>query len=472
MTKDSISVKTSSLPKSRISVEIEIPSSSCKSCIDETINSIRRTAKIPGFRAGKIPKQVLVQRIGLTQLHASALEKIIERSWNEALKIESIKPLSEPELINGFESILEEFDPEKTLKLILHTDIEPKLKLKKTKGIKVEIATTKFNSKSIDEALEKSRKELANIIPVNNRAAMMGDIAVVSFSGIYKDTKEKIEGGSSDSMDLELEKNKMIPGFVEGIIGMKINDQKKLSLQFPDDYAHEDSRGKKAIFEIFLKDLKTRELPELNDDFAKQSANKDSLKDLKKDLEKQLKDNHENTQNNIKIEALIDALSQELEVEIPKGMIDLEVKNNIEQTAQRFAQQGIDIKSTFTPDLVKSLSESCRPEAEKNVLRNLSLKALSEKEKINISDKEVDKKLKEYEDEIKKAPNKIDINRLKEVIKNDLLKDKLINWLEENSDIIEKTITTTKTKNKSAKSKAKEGKVTTKKTSKKSTEKK
>merc|ERR1712147_290449 len=161
-------------------------------------------------------------------------------------------------------------------------------------------------------------------------------IAVVSFKGIYKDSKKEIDGGSSDSMDLELEKNKMIPGFVEGIVGMKIDNNKTLNLKFPEDYSHEDSRGKEAIFEVTLKDLKEKELPELNDDFAKQSGNKDSLKELRKDIEKQLKENFDNTQKNIKIEALMDALSKELDAEIPKAMIDIEVRNNIEQTAQRF----------------------------------------------------------------------------------------------------------------------------------------
>ena len=296
MKKEALIVKTKSLPQSRISLEIEIPSERCKSCINETINSISRSAKIPGFRIGKIPKQVLIQRIGISQLHASALEKIIDKSWNEALKMESIEPLSEPELVNGFESLLENFSPEKNLKVILQTDVAPTLKLKKSKGIKVEVSKNKFDPKSIDEALEKSRNQFANIVPVKNRAAKLGDIAVVSFKGIYKDTKNEIEGGSSESMDLELEKNKMIPGFVEGIVGMKIEDTKTLTLTFPEDYSHEESRGKDAIFEVQLKDLKEKELPELNDDFAKQSGNKESLKELKADIEKQLKDNFEKTQ--------------------------------------------------------------------------------------------------------------------------------------------------------------------------------
>merc|ERR1711907_165181 len=255
-------------------------------------------------------------------------------------------------------------------------------------------------------------------------------------------------GGSSESMGLELEKNKMIPGFVEGIIGMNINETKELNLVFPKDYAHEESKGKEAIFEIHLKDLKTKELPELNDEFAKQSGNKKTLKELKKDVELQLKDNFEQTQRNIKIEALIDALSKELEVEIPKSMIDLEVQHNIEQTAQRFAQQGLDVKSTFTPELIKSLAESSRPQAEKNVLTTLAFKALAEKEKIDVEEIEINQKLKEFEHDIEKSPNKIDIEKLREAIRNDLIKDKLIEWLDNNSEIIEKKVTKTKTNSK------------------------
>ncbi len=456
MAAQSLTVKTKSLPQSKISVELDIPSASCKSMVEDTIKVISRSVKLPGFRSGKVPKQVLIQRIGLTQIYASALEKIIDKYWKEALQSESIEPLCEPELSEGFESLLAKFNPDQNLKFNLITDIAPKLKLNKSRGIKVEIEKKKFDPKSIDEALEKSRTQLANIIPVNDRPAQMGDIAVVSFNGVYKDTKEPIEGGASESMDLELESNKMIPGFVEGIIGMKIDEKKTLNLTFPKDYAHDASKGKKAIFEIHLKDLKKRELPDLNDEFAKQSANKKTLKELKKDIESQLKDNFEKAQRNIRIEALIEGLSKELDVEIPKSMIDMEVRNNIEQTAQRFAQQGLDVKSTFTPELIKSLAESSRPQAEKNVLSTLALKALSEKENIDIDDTEVDSKLKDFEDEIKKSPNKIDIDKLKEAIRNDLVKDKLIEWLEENSEIVEKKATKAKTslnKSKSTKSK-------------------
>ena len=471
MKEQTLKVKTSSLPQSRISIELDIPSSSCKSIVEDTIKTISKSVKLPGFRSGKIPKQVLIQRIGLPQIYASALEKIIDKHWKEALQLKSIEPLCEPELEDGFESLLSRFNPEENLKFILKTDIEPKLKLKKTKGLKVEIEKNKFDPNTIDEALEKSRNQLANIIPVVDRPAQMGDIAVISFNGSYKDSKKSIEGGSSESMDLELEKNKMIPGFVEGIVGMNIDDKKELNLKFPEDYAHEDSKGKEAIFEVLLKDLKTKELPELNDAFAKQSSNKKTLKDLKKDIELQLKENFEKTQRDIRIQALIDALSKELEVEIPKSMIDLEVQNNIQQTAQRFAQQGLDVKSTFTPELIKSLAESSRPQAEKNVLTSLALKALSEEENITVEEIEIDHKLEEFKDEIEKSPNKIDILKLKEAIKNDLTKDKTVEWLEKNSEIIEKKAIRSKISSKKTTKQTKEKSITNNKTSKKKTNK-
>ena len=457
MSKNSLIVKTKSLPKSRIAIELEIPSSSCKECLEDSLKTISRSAKIPGFRVGKIPKQVLIQRIGITQLYASALEKLIDKSWNEALQLKSIEPLCEPELVDGFENLIKKFNPESNLKLILETDVAPALKLKQTKNLTVEFNKSKFDPKSVDEALEKTRHQMANIVPVDSRPAQMGDIAVVSFSGIYKKSKEAIEGGSSESMDLELEQNKMIPGFVEGIVGMKINQSKKLTLKFPDDYPHEDSKGKEAIFEVLLKDLKTKELPELNDDFAKQSGNKNTLKEFKKEIEDQLKLNFESSQQNLKEEAIIDALANELEVDLPKSMIDVEVRNSIEQTAQRFAQQGLDVKSTFTPELIKSLAESSRPQAEKNLKRNLSIKALAEQEKISVQDKEIDFKMESYKEEIKKAPNKIDLNKLREVIKNDLIKERSILWLEENAKITEKVAkpkTTKKTPTKSSSKKS------------------
>ena len=180
-------------------------------------------------------------------------------------------------------------------------------------------------------------------------------------------------------------------------------------------------------------------MPELNDDFAKQASDKENMTDLRADLEIRLKEDTDRKQEKNRQDSLLDALVKELEVELPKSLIDQEVRVIVEQTAQNFAQQGIDVKSMFTPELVKSLMESSKGEAEKKLRQKLALNALAKSEKIEVSQKEINSKLKEVQADMKLSKEKnIDEDRLKEAINDDLLQEKLFAWLEENNTIVEK----------------------------------
>ena len=434
-----LNVKTSSKPNSRIAVEVEVPANRCKNSYDEALSKLSRSISIPGFRKGKVPKTVVIQQLGVKRIQASALESLLQKVWTETLDQEGIEPLCEPELEDGFETILENFNPEKTLILKLETDITPTPTLKKSSGLTAEVEKLIFDPKKVDELIEQSRAQLATKVPVNDRAAKKGDIALVSFKGSFSDDGSEIEGGSADSIEIELEEGRMIPGFIEGVIGMNINDQKVLKCQFPKDYHKEDAKGRKSEFNVTLEDLKIKELPELNDEFAKQASDKENLADLRSDLEKRLKEDNEKKQIKNRQDSLLDALVKELEVELPKSLIDQEVRLIVEQTAQNFAQQGIDVKSMFTPELVKSLMESSKSEAEKKLRQKLALNALAKSENIEVSENEINKKIKEVEVEIKLSKEKnIDINRLKEAITDDLLQDKLFVWLEDNNTVVEK----------------------------------
>merc|ERR1712159_223908 len=362
---------------------------------------------------------------------------------------EGIEPLCEPELEDGFETILEKFNPEKILTLKLETDIAPIPTLKKSSGLTAEVENLIFDPKKVDELIEQSRAQLATKVPVSDRPAKKGDIALVSFKGNFSDDGREIEGGKADSIEIELEEGRMIPGFIEGMVGMNINDKKTLKCEFPKDYHEEKAKGRKATFNVTLEDLKIKELPELNDEFAKQASDKENLADLRSELEKRLKEDNENKQAKNRQNGLLDALVKELEVELPKSLIDQEVRVIVEQTAQNFAQQGIDVKSMFTPELVKSLMESSKGEAEKKLRQKLALNALAKLENIEVSQKEINSKLKEVEADIKLS-NEKDVNedRLKEAISNELLQEKLFVWLEENNTIIEKTPEKTKNQSK------------------------
>jgi len=434
-----LKVKTCSKPDSRIAVEVEVPADRCKNSYDEALNKLSRSISIPGFRKGKVPKAVVIQQLGVKRIQASALESLLQKVWTETLDQESIEPLCEPELEDGFETILENFNPEKSLALKFETDIAPIPTLKKYSGLTAEVEPLNFDSKKVDELIEQSRNQLATKVPVNDRPAKKGDIALVSFKGIFSDDGSEIEGGSADSIEIELEEGRMIPGFIEGMIGMNINDKNILKCEFPKDYHQEDAKGRKAEFNVTLEDLKVKELPELNDEFAKQASDKENMADLRSDLEKRLKEDNDIKQVKNRQDSLLDALVKELEVELPKSLIDQEVRVIVEQTAQNFAQQGIDIKSMFTPELVKSLMESSKGEAEKKLRQKLALNALAKSEKIEVSESEIKSKIKEVEAEIKLSKEKnIDPDRLKEAITDDILQEKLFIWLEENNTVVEK----------------------------------
>ena len=466
MIANKLKVSTSSLPNSRILVKVEIPSERCKTSFEEALSRLSKTANLPGFRKGKVPKGVILQQIGKNRITASALESLLQKSWQEAIEENEIKPLCEPELKESFEVIIQNFNPDKALSINFETDIAPIPKLKSTKGLTAEAAKIEYDPSKVNELIEQSRKQLATIVPVESRPARSGDIAVVSFQGKYENGTS-IEGGNSDSMDLELEEGRMIPGFIEGVIGMEINQTKSLKCVFPDDYHQEDSRGKKANFIVTLKDLKTRELPELDDAFAKQTSDKSNMEELKLDLEKRLKEEAKREQVKNRHESILNELVKGLEVEIPNTLIDLESRNIVEQTARNFAQQGIDVKSVFTAELVESLMKSSRKEAEENLRRNLALNALSKQENIEVGESELDKKIKEVSLELSQEKN-IDPEKLRQAVLDDLLQEKLLKWLEENNTIIEKisakpkadTLNTSKAKTKAKKSseKAKQGK--------------
>ena len=437
MSAATLKVTTEARPSSRLAVTVTVPGERCKTSYEDAIKSLSRTINLPGFRKGKVPRTVLVQQLGALRIRATALESLVDGVWRDAIQQEKLEPLSQPELSDGFDKLLDGFQPGEELTFTLETDVAPTPKLKSTKGLKAEFEAVSYDATQVDAMLEDSRKQLATVVPVEGRAAEKGDIAVLGFKGTYSDDGSEIEGGSADSMDVDLEHGRMIPGFIEGVIGMNIGDSKTVDCQFPEDYPKEDARGRKAAFVIDLKDLKTRELPALDDAFAKQASEQETLADLRKDLEQRLKDDAERRQTSNRRDALLKALVEELEVDLPEALIQQESRNLLEQTAAQFAQQGMDVKSLFTPDLVRNLMQNSRPEAEERLRRSFALTALADAEDIKVEDKDVDAKLKEVKKELS-ADAKIDPDRLRQAVMDDLMQDQLMGWLEANSTLTEK----------------------------------
>jgi len=425
-------------PGSRMALEVAIPGSRSQASYEAAVGKLSRSVRLPGFRKGKVPRAVLLQQIGPLRVRATALEELVDAACRDALEIEKVAAISRPELSEGFELVLERFEPGNDLTITLELDVEPTPSLRQTKGLQAEAEEVSFDPARVDELIEQSRRQLATLVPVDERPAAGGDVAVLSFKGVFVDSGEEIEGGSSDASEVELEEGRMIPGFVEGVIGMAVGETRTVDCQFPDSYPQEDAAGRSARFEITLKDLKTRELPALDDAFAQQASDKQTLAELREDLETRLKGDSERRARAARHDALLDALVEQLEVELPETLILQEVRTLIEQTAGQIAQQGMDVKKLFTPDLVRSLMDTSRPEAEKRLRRSLALQALAAAEAITVADDELEAKVKEVRRDLSKEGTQeaaIDPQRLRQVVADDLLREKLLAWLEENSTV-------------------------------------
>ena len=432
-----LKVSTSPRPGSRMAVEIGVPAGLTQSSHEQAVEKLSRTLKLPGFRKGKVPRAVLVQQIGAVRIRATALEELVDNVFRNALKQAEIPAIGQPSVDGGFEALLERFEPGKELSLTLEMDVEPTPSLKSTKGLKAEAESVSFDAARVDELIEQSRRQLATLVPVEKRAAESGDVAVINFSGTYADNGEAISGGSAEAMEVELEDGRMIPGFVEGIIGMKPGDNKTVACQFPEEYPQEDAAGRKASFEITLTELKTRELPALDDAFAQQASDKQTLAELRADLEERLKEDAERRNRSNRHDALLAALVEQLEVELPETLVQQEIVSLLEQTAGQLAQQGMDVKKLFTPQLIQSLRDTSRPEAEERLKRSLALKALATAEAIALEAGEIEAKVTELSRGFSDS-SRIDPARLREAVQEDLMREKLLGFLEANSTISEK----------------------------------
>jgi trigger factor len=432
-----LKLSTSPRPGSRLALEIAVPGGRTQTCHDQAVEKLSRSIKLPGFRKGKVPRAVLVQQIGPLRIRATALEDLVDSVFRDALRQAEIAAIGQPALDGGFEALLERFEPGQELRLTLEMDVEPTPSLKATKGLKAEAESVSFDPARVDELIEQSRRQLATLVPVEGRAAAAGDVAVISFEGTYVDSGEAISGGSADAMEVELEDGRMIPGFVEGIIGMTAGESKTVACRFPEEYPQEDAAGREASFVISLSELKSRELPALDDAFAQQASDKQTLAELRADLEERLKEDAERRHRSNRHDALLAALVEQLEVELPESLVQQEIVSLLEQTAGQLAQQGMDVKKLFTPQLIQSLRETSRPEAEERLKRSLALKALAAAEKLEVEAAEIEAKVKELSRGFSDS-SRIDPERLRAAVQEDLMRDKLLGWLESNSTISEK----------------------------------
>lgn len=425
------------LPDSQVGLEIEVPAEISKQTYEQTLRKYMKTANIPGFRKGKVPRQILVQQLGATRIKAAALEELVQTSIDKAIAQEKIDALGNYQLRSGFETLIEEFEPGKTLTISASVDVPPQAKLNQYKDLSVKAEEVVYNSERVTETLVGYQQNLASLVPIEDRAAKEDDVAVVDFVGkILEDGKEpeEFEGGSATEFQVEIKEGRFIPGFVEGIVGMDLGQTKDVEVAFPDEYPQADLAGKPAIFSITLNDLKERELPDLDDDLAQEVSEFETLDELKQSLEERFQQEAKDaTQSNTE-KALLDELVTHLEVEIPKTLLQREVDHIVTQTVMQLSNQGIDVNKFLTKELVENMRENAKPEATERLRRTLALGEVAKQESISVDEEAVSTRIKEMMAEVD-DPASIDQDRLKQVVNEDLLKETILAWLTENATV-------------------------------------
>ncbi|WP_373480109.1 trigger factor [Geminocystis sp.] len=425
------------LPASQIGLEIEIPAEISKNTYEKVVKEIAKTTNIPGFRKGKIPRPILLQRLGSQRIKGAVLEELIQESIQKAVEQESINVLGNYQLISDFEELVNNYQLDGNFTFKASVDVPPEVTLGQYQGLQVQAEEVLYNPEDVDKLIDERRQKLATLIPLENRSAQMGDVAVIDFAG-RKPTEndeegEIIPGTEAKEYQIELAEGKFIPGFLEGVAGMNIGETKKLTLTFPEDYAQEDLAGETVVFTVTLQDLKEKELPELDDDFAKEVSEFETMAQLRESLEKQY---HEKAANDTKQSihaAIVTELLKHTTIELPHTMLEEEVQNILMQTANQLQSYGMDVNQFFTRDVVTKMRETAKPEASKNLHTTLIIEKIAEQESITVSDEEVTAKTIEIKSTLKERD--VDEVKLQKYVKHDLLAEKTLDWLQEKTQV-------------------------------------
>lgn len=426
------------LPASQIGLEIEITAEMSKNSYEQIIKKYIRSANIPGFRKGKVPRNILIQRLGKNYIKAMALDDLINNCLEKVKEKEEIKAIGQFNLNKEFEDLVQDFEPGKEMIFSVKVDVEPEAKVENYKGLVVKAEEVKYDPAQVDEFLEERRSQMATLIPVEERAAQFGDVAIVDFVGVIPSETEgeepkEVPGGKAQDFQMDLKEGQFIPGFIEGIVGMKPDETKEISAQFPSEYSEKDLAGKPAVFTVTVKELKEKELPDLDDDLAQEISEFETIAALREFLEKKYtKEKEELTKQNKEV-AIVEELVNHIEVEIPETLIKNEVQQMLAQSAMELSQYGIDVKQFFNSDRLPEMEAESRPQAIERLRRDLAIATVAKQESITVDEEEIKAESVKVMEQLKGKD--VDPNRLRQVVTEDLLKEKTIKWLEENGTV-------------------------------------
>jgi len=401
---------------------------------DEAIQNVyKQNAKyfnLPGFRKGKAPFKMVEKAYGIQIFYEDAFNELAGEVYPKGLEENKIQAVSKPEID------IVQMESGKDLIFTAVVQTKPEVTLGKYKGIQIKKIEYNVSDEDIEHELSHIAEHNARLVAVEDRPVKKGDTTIIDFEGFVDGVA--FEGGKAENHELEIGSGKFIPGFEDQIIGMKIDEDRDIKVTFPEDYPAKELAGKEAIFKIKLHEIKKKELPEINDDFAKDASEFDSLDEWKQSIrEKQEKNNTSKAKFEMEDEA-IEEVCKNATVDIPSGMIETQIDNMEQDVSQRLSYQGMKLDQylQMIGKTKQEFRDEYREQAEKQVRRNLVLEAIMKDANIEVTEEEIGEKIKEManiygqkEEDVKNNPQLI------KYVEGTLKTEKTIHFIVDNAKI-------------------------------------
>ncbi|WML30529.1 trigger factor [Neobacillus sp. OS1-32] len=423
-----MTAKWEKLEGSRGVLTVEVSADKVNESLDAAFKKVVKQVNVPGFRKGKIPRALFEKRFGVESLYQDALDILLPDAYSNAIDETGIEPVDRPEID------IEQIEKGKELIFKATVTVKPEVKLGDYKGLEVEELDTTVTDEDVQKELESLQNRHAELVVKEAGTAENGDTVVIDFEGFVDG--EAFEGGKADNYSLELGSNSFIPGFEEQLVGVATGESKDVEVTFPEEYHAAELAGKPATFKVTVHEIKAKELPELDDEFAKDVDEEvETLDALKEKIKTRLEDSKKHEAEHHLKDSLVEKAADNAEVDIPEVMIENEVNRMLQEFEQRLQMQGMNLELyfQFSGQDEQALREQMKEEAGKRVKINLTLEAIANAENIEATDEDVNAELEKMAgmynmtvDNIKAALGGV------EGIKSDLKLQKAVDFLIEN----------------------------------------
>lgn len=410
-----MSLQVENLEKNMAKMTVEVPAGEFEKAIKDAFNKNKNRFNIPGFRKGKAPLAMVEKMYGVEVLYEEAANLILDKSYPDAAEESGLEIVSRPEID------LVQIEKGKDFIYTATVAVKPEVTLGEYKGIEVERAVVEVTDEDVENELKRVQNQNSRLLTVEDRPVQDGDQTLIDFDG-YMDG-EPFDGGKSEDYSLTIGSHSFIDTFEEQLIGKNIGEECEVNVTFPEQYHAKELAGKPAVFKVKIKEIKVKELPELNDEFAEEVSEFDTLDEYKNDIRAKLLENKEKAATTENENRVVGKVVENASMEIPEPMIDTQVRSMINDYARRMQSQGMSMEQymQYTGMTLESLQNQTRPQAEKSIRTRLVLEAVVKAEDIQISDEAVEEEIQKMADSYKMEAEKVkeylgeaEIKRMKE----------------------------------------------------------